>query len=368
VKPSLLDHLACPECHGRLRLAAVCTEGGEVMEGSLVCAGCGAAWPLRGGVPRFVDPRRTPETARTAAAFGWEWRVFARIEPHHERQFLDWIVPAGPDDFRGRVVVEGGCGKGRHTRLAARYGAAAVIGLDLSSAVEVAFANTRDLPSAHVVQADLLRPPLRPGSCDYAFSVGVLHHLPDPSAGFRALAGAVRPGGAVSVWVYGAEGNGFITRAVTPLRIAVTSRLPPRLLHALSFALALPLKAALSALYRPARRPGREWLRRRLFYEPYLGAISGFPLREVHHIVHDHLAAPVAHYLERDAVERWYRDAGAKDVAIAWHNRNSWRGFGRLPAAAAVGAGAATGAGAAAGAGAATGAEAAAEAAGGGRS
>jgi len=36
---------------------------------------------------------------------------------------------------------------------------------------------------------------------DYAFSVGVLHHLPDPRAGFRSLAGKVKDGGHLSAWV-----------------------------------------------------------------------------------------------------------------------------------------------------------------------
>ena len=166
MKPSLLEHLACPSCHGDLSLAAAVSQGAEVMEGDLRCGSCGATYPVRRGVPRFVEAARTEEMARTASAFGWEWRTFSWIEDHHEQQFLDWIAPAGRDTFRGRVILEGGCGKGRHTRLASRYGAAAVIGVDLSDAVDVAFDNTRDEATAHIVHADLLRLPLRPASCD----------------------------------------------------------------------------------------------------------------------------------------------------------------------------------------------------------
>jgi len=336
VKPSLLEHLACPGCRGSLDLAAGALEGAEVMEGALRCGGCGAVYAVRRGVPRFVDPDGTMASSRTASAFGWEWRTFSRIDEHHEQQFLDWIAPAVPDTFRGRVVLEGGCGKGRHTRLAARYGASAVIGVDLSEAVDVAFDNTRGEPAAHVVQADLLRLPLRPASCDYAFSVGVLHHLPDPTSGFLSLAGAVRPGGEVSVWVYGAENNGWIVNLVSPLRVVLTSRLPPRLLHALSFVLALPLWTVLRLLYRPARRVGEPWTRLLPYYS-YLAYISGFPFREIHAIVHDHLAAPIAHYLEREVVEGWYRSVGARETVVASHNRNSWRGYGRLTGEAAAG-------------------------------
>jgi SAM-dependent methyltransferase len=328
VKLSLLEYLACPSCLGPLELASSREEGAEVIEGELRCGACSRDYPVRGGVPRFVSGAETKESERTASAFGWEWQVFAGIEDRYEQQFLDWIAPVSSDMFDGRVVLEGGCGKGRHTRLAARYGARAVIGLDLSDAVDVAFANTREEPNAHIVQADLLHPPLRAGTCDYAFSVGVIHHLPEPEAGFRSLVRAVRPGGGVSVWVYGAENNAWVSRVVSPLRVALTSRLPPRVLYWLSMAVALPLWLALVTLYRPARRPGLAWLRRILFYYPYMSYISRFPFREIHHIVHDHLAAPIAHYLRREEVERWYREASAVDTVVAWHNRNSWRGYG----------------------------------------
>jgi hypothetical protein len=72
-------------------------------------------------------------------------------------------------------------------------------------------------------------------------------------------------------------------------------------------------------------------LARHLFYNDYLNYISRFDWREQHSIVFDHLVAPTAFYLSRDEFEEWWRDIHATDVVIDWHNRNSWRGFGRLP-------------------------------------
>ena len=123
----------------------------------------------------------------------------------------------------------------------------------------------------------------------------------------------------------------WIARLVSPVRVAVTSRLPPRILYGAALALTIPLWIVLAAVYRPASRAGLAWVRRFLFYYPYLGYISRFPFWEVHTIVHDHLAAPVSHYLRHEQVEAWYRGAGAREVHLAWHNRNSWRGFGILP-------------------------------------
>jgi SAM-dependent methyltransferase len=227
-------------------------------------------------------------------------------------------------------VLVGGCGKGRHTQLAARWGAREVIGVDLSAAVESAFAATRNLPNVHIVQADIYQLPVAP-VFDYAFSVGVLHHLPDPRSGFVSLASKVKPGGHISAWVYGAENNEWITRWINPLRERLTSRINPRLLLHFSKVPAALMFAATKLIYGPLNRsPRTASLAQHLFYNDYLKAIAGFGWREQHTIVFDHLVAPTAFYVSRAEFAEWWPEIGARDVAITWHNSNSWRGFGRL--------------------------------------
>ena len=74
----------------------------------------------------------------TAESFGWQWQHFTQADDKYEQQFLGWIAPVKPEFFKDKVVLEGGCGKGRHTQLAAQWGAREVIGVDLSAAVETA--------------------------------------------------------------------------------------------------------------------------------------------------------------------------------------------------------------------------------------
>ncbi|MDQ3908682.1 MAG: hypothetical protein M3268_10120, partial [Acidobacteriota bacterium] len=98
----------------------------------------------------------------------------------------------------------------------------------------------------------------------------------------------------------------------------------------------LPTVAVYTAtklIYGPLnRKPGTTALARRLFYNDYLSHIAGFGWREQHTIVFDHLVAPTAHYVPRAEFEEWWRGVGAADVEIGWHNRMSWRGFGRVGA------------------------------------
>jgi len=322
-----------------VRLASAAERDGsrgwsEIVEGELACAGCARKFAVRRGVPRFADADEVEaEKAATAENFGWQWQHFTHEDEHYAEQFLGWIAPVAPEFFAGKIVLEGGCGKGRHTRLAAEWGAREVVGVDLSAAVETAYAATRDLANAHVVQADIYNLPLKRAAFDYAFSVGVLHHLPDPRAGFVALSEHVRPGGHLSVWVYGAENNEWITRFVSPLRERLTSRISrPALLH-LSKLPAAVLFAATKLVYGPLnRRPATRALARRLFYNDYLASLARFGWREQHTIVFDHLVAPTSHYVPREEFEEWWRAVAAEEVTTGWHNSNSWRGLGRVGA------------------------------------
>jgi SAM-dependent methyltransferase len=333
MKQGLLKYLACPACGGEIHLlSSARPKGFEIMEGDLECAACRRHYPVIRGVPRFVDPEGLDsDKAATADKFGWQWQHFTHEEDFYKEQFLGWLgPPITPDFFKDKVILEGGCGKGRHTRLAALWGARDIISVDLSLAVESAFAATRDLENVHIVQADIYHLPLA-RAFDYAFSVGVLHHLPDPRAGFSSLASKVKEGGHLSAWVYGAENNEWITRWVNPLRKRLTSRIGERSLMHLSKLPTAALYAATKFIYGPLNKStSGAALARHLFYNDYLSHISVFGWREHHTIVFDHLVAPTAFYITRAEFEEWWRDINAQDVRISWYNKNSWRGFGRI--------------------------------------
>jgi SAM-dependent methyltransferase len=331
MKPALLDWLVCPACRGTLRCETTETRGEEILAGSLTCRACGGRYAITQGVPRMAPAALAPEQERTARAFGYEWQRFDRFHPEYERQFLEWVAPLTPADFQGRMVLDAGCGMGRHALLSAKFGAAPVIGVDLSAAVDVTYRNAADLPNVHVVQADICQLPFR-APFDLAYSVGVLHHLPDPERGFLSLVSHVKPGGRIAAWVYGEEGNFAVTRILNPIRLAITSRLPLRALDALSWlpaALAYPfLKTVFRAIQ---RRPA---LRERLSGIPYLEYacyLSELGLVPLHSIVFDHLAPEISYYLRQEDVEVWCRKARLEDRHVGWHKRYSWRVQGRRP-------------------------------------
>jgi SAM-dependent methyltransferase len=323
MRRTALQYLVCPECRAALSLASVTSEAvdGHVLEGDLVCAARGCRFLVKGGVPVLIPGNVNAVHTETAARFAEEWTRWRELRSYYERQFLGWISPVKREDFAGQLVFEAGCGKGRHTDLAARFGAKDVVAVDLGQSVYVAFENTRALPNAHVVLADLTHPPVRP-VFDLVFSVGVLHHVPDPSAAAASVTSVARDGGRFVYWVYGRENNEWITRFVDPFRKAVTSKLPYRALWTLSTVPSAVIFAAIRLFYRPSGSGGVR--PSGLPYGEYFSSMHDFPFDELHHIVFDQLVTPVAHYLPRSEVETWFAGGGARDVHVRWHNQNSW--------------------------------------------
>jgi uncharacterized protein YbaR (Trm112 family) len=161
MKEKLLDLLACPTCGGDLTIAhAGKYEDKEIIDAVLTCAKCTREYKVIRGIPRFAELEKIEsDKAETAENFGWQWTHFTQEDEKYADQFLGWLQPVKPEFFRDKIVLEGGCGKGRHTKLAAEWGAREIVGIDLGDGVESAFQLTRDLPNAHIVQCDIFKLP-----------------------------------------------------------------------------------------------------------------------------------------------------------------------------------------------------------------
>jgi len=236
MKPASLDVFVCPGCAGDLRLRSVTAEGGEVLDGDLTCRACGAGYPVIRGVPRFVV------SGDYAGSFGHQWHWFREVQIDSRNRLaiseetLRSSTGWRDDEYRGRRLLDAGVGAGRFAERAAAKGAE-VFGIDLTPAVDAAYQNIGQLPNVHLAQADIFALPFRRGSFDLAYSIGVLHHTPNPPLAFTRVADTVAPGGKLAVYVYSRYGPAH--RMSDALRV-VTTRLPLRVAWTLAAA-AVPL-------------------------------------------------------------------------------------------------------------------------------
>lgn len=236
MRRTFLEYLVCPACKGDLDLRAGALPGAEIVDGKLRCGDCSREYPIRGGIPRFVGEDSY------ASSFAFQWSRFrtAQVDSFTGRRESERALAATTgwkeEDYRGRLVLDAGVGAGRYAEVAARKGAE-VIGIDLTRAVDAAYANLRHCEHVHLAQADIFAMPFRDGTFDLAYAVGVLHHTPDPRAAFERVAAAVRPGGSLAVYLYARYGPGH--RSSDLIR-RLTHRLPPRMMMALAAA-SIPL-------------------------------------------------------------------------------------------------------------------------------
>lgn len=195
-----LQYLACPACGGDLDLESD-TPTPRVREGTLRCRGCEAGYPITHYIPRFST------STSYADSFGPQWRAFARSQLDNERSResairFDSEVGWGEADLAGRSVVEFGSGAGRFVDVISRRGAGLVVGLDATDAVDAAQENMGDRDNVLFVQGDIFKAPFKPGVFDFGYSIGVLHHTPDPEGAFRKLVTLIKPPGRVAVSLY----------------------------------------------------------------------------------------------------------------------------------------------------------------------
>lgn len=187
--PKLIELLISPDSGQPLHLET------NADDGECLRSDSGERFPVRDSIPRFVDSEQFVES------FGFQWNRFEVRQPEEDEATFELKTGVPFDALAGLRVLDAGCGGGRYSRVAAEHGAV-VVGADRSSAVDKARQLTAELPNASFVQADLTQLPFRPASFDLVFSLGVIHHSPDPRAAFRSIASMVKPGGRLSLWVY----------------------------------------------------------------------------------------------------------------------------------------------------------------------
>jgi SAM-dependent methyltransferase len=336
LKAKLVDYLVCSVCKCQLQCAIQREDNNfswsEIIDGSLICKKCHHEFQIRNGVPRMVVGKLAKDVRNTIEAFGWEWHKFDDpIQDTYmtgKNNFLDFIDPVKEEFFEDKFVLDAGCGMGRFLKLGAEFGCREIIGVDLSNSVDEAYRHTRELPNAHVVQADILALPFAK-QFDYIFSVGVLQFMPDPKDGFASLVKYLKDEGKISVWVYSRENNGWAIYLLSPLRKHITSRLPRPSLYFISCCLGLIQYACLKLIYKPANenRFGIK-LGKLLPYNDYLYHNSRLTYLSLVSIIFDHLSPQITAYISRDEVECWFREKNFTEVIITSRNNMSWCGFG----------------------------------------
>ena len=143
---------------------------------------------------------------KVVAGFGDEWSRFdqselseAELESMFDNYFnvFPWdLLPPGSRGF------DLGCGSGRWAKqVAQRVGELHAIDPS-KEALAVAKRNLGSTANCRFHLAGVENIPLEDESCDFGYSLGVLHHVPDTEAGIRACVAKLKPGAPFLLYLY----------------------------------------------------------------------------------------------------------------------------------------------------------------------
>ncbi|MFA9261882.1 MAG: class I SAM-dependent methyltransferase [Undibacterium sp.] len=250
---------------------------------------------------------------KTGESFAYEWKYIYRENNYEKQNFFHFLSPFAKEvDLAEKRMLDIGCGSGRFTKWAALSGAEAAIGSDLGESVAVAYEMTKDLPNACIIQADIYAMPFQ-RAFDFAYSIGVLHHLPEPKKGFLSLPKVLKSGGRFLIWVYNRRNNGRALYFYEPLR-AILRHLPKPLLYKLCY---LPggIVHGINLFGRWIATIGFPDLEKKLPFAYY----RHFPFNMKLNDAFDVLATPKSNYYFVEEIETWFRDAHLKDIQSFEH-------------------------------------------------
>lgn len=182
----------------------------------------------------------------TVDGFGEEWQRFDQSElSNHdkERIFSDYFSLFPWDQLPQHAVgADIGCGSGRWAQLVApRVGVLHCV--DPSQALDVARRNLSGMDNVRFSQASVDSLPFSDKSLDFAYSLGVLHHVPDTAAAICSIATKLKSQAPFLMYLYYAFDNRpywfrLLWRSSDILR-RVISKMPSPLRYLVSQALAV---------------------------------------------------------------------------------------------------------------------------------
>ncbi|MBK7391775.1 MAG: class I SAM-dependent methyltransferase [Chloracidobacterium sp.] len=143
---------------------------------------------------------------QVVAGFGDEWARFdqAGLDRYELQKMFDNYFNIFPWHLvdSGSIGFDLGCGSGRWASFVAPRVGKLYLFDPSNDALEVAKRNLSDSTNCEFALAGADDIPLADDSCDFGYSLGVLHHIPDTAAGLRSCVSKLKSGAPFLCYLY----------------------------------------------------------------------------------------------------------------------------------------------------------------------
>jgi SAM-dependent methyltransferase len=228
--------------------------------------------------------------------------------------FEDWIYPVTLEDFRGKNILECGCGGGQHTSFVSPF-AKSVTSIDLNT-VEIAKERNKKSNNINFREDNIANMKLGK-TFDIVFSIGVVHHTDDPEKTVQNLIEHTNPGGKLILWVYSKEGNFLSEYLVEPIRKKFLTDISRKNLLVLSKVITFSMYLPIYSIYLLPLSflPFHEYFKNFRKLSFYRNALNVF----------DKLNAPQTQFIKKSRAMNWLPEDKFSDVQISPYRGVSWR-------------------------------------------
>lgn len=180
-----------------------------------------SVYPIHNGIPRFVPesfykaPLCNSKEIQTAESFGNKWNekrhgVLGRKNWDTENLTEQFMALLGCQSFsqlkdilgNAQYILNAGCGTAWSEYLFNINSETQRHCIDISLAVEMAYKKTKNFKNVIVSQASIFELPYKDETFDIIYSLGVIHHTPDPEKALKALVKKLKPDGLIGIYIY----------------------------------------------------------------------------------------------------------------------------------------------------------------------
>ena len=255
-------------------------------------------------IPKIDVKLGTPER------FGYAWNIASEIKEINEVQFLNWTkVIKYKKYWKGKDILDAGCGIGRNTYWPILYGAKSAVAFDMDDrTLKAAKQNLKKYKNIKIKKHSIYDIPYS-NKFDICFSIGVVHHLEFPEKAISELVKSTKPGGKVLVWLYGYENMETYISILNPIRKILFSKAPLPLVRLASY---LPTIFLFIYIWTGISK---------LEYFKMLKKLS---FSQIQQIIFDQMLPKTAKYYKKNEALSLLKHPELYDKKIEWVNECSW--------------------------------------------